>query len=149
MLGCLTCARGNRLKGETPVSYDPQCCRRVSFHLKCTPYPLLLSMIDDGPKKNEAGKIDFGTASLVVDVHTSFCRIYTSDAITYSRTETALYSPPSHPSGGRRRDGPNSGWLTAPTKRDSTRTIATRYLLAQLQVKCVVCSRRGNREAIA
>jgi len=59
-------------------------------------------MIDDGPKKNEAGKIDFGTASLVVDVHTSFCRIYTSGSITYPRTETALNSPPRHPSGGRR-----------------------------------------------
>jgi len=35
---------------------------------------LLLSMIDDGPKRNEAGEIDFGTASLVVDAHTSFCR---------------------------------------------------------------------------
>jgi len=53
----------------------------ISFQV----YPLLLSMIDDGPKKNEAGEIDFGTVSLVVDGDTSFCRIYTSDAITYPR----------------------------------------------------------------
>jgi len=70
--------------------HDPPCCRRVPFRFKCIPF------------ENEAGKIDFGTASLVVHVHTSFCRIYTSHAITYPRTETALHSPPRHPSGGGR-----------------------------------------------
>jgi len=50
--------------------------------------------------ENEAGKIDFGTASPVGDVHTLFCRIYTPNAIAYPRTETTLHSLPGHPSGG-------------------------------------------------
>jgi len=46
-------------------------------------YHLLLSMIDAGPK-NE------GRPSMVVAVHTLFRRIYTSDIIAYSRTQTGL-----------------------------------------------------------
>jgi hypothetical protein len=35
-------------------------------------------MIDSRLKKNEAGETDFGMPSMVVAVHTSFSRIYTT-----------------------------------------------------------------------